>query len=128
MTELEKQLRSWTPRRPSARLKERLFGPAPDNDASVATPAVFSFAWLAPALPLMLVLCFLANQRGSMQLSAANGPGSFTGLILSNQSAAAWLTASTNGPQNILANTFEWTNAQSFRSSIRSLSAPNAGY
>lgn len=95
--------------------------------APAASPSIFSLAWLAPALPLLLVFCFWANQHGSLRLSAADGPVAFTGLMLSNQSAAAWLTSAAPRPQNILANTFEWTNAQQFRSSVPSLSAPKAG-
>ena len=59
MNPLEKQLRSWQPRRPSARLKRRLFG------FSFAPGAAWIIGSLAPAAAcLLLTLGFFdAHQR-----------------------------------------------------------------
>jgi hypothetical protein len=107
MNELEKQLHSWTPRRPSARLERRLFavGVAP---AEALLP--FRVTWLAPATAALMLTCVLFNQRYGPALSAAASPGPMVAMILSNQSAAAYLPGSFQAEQNNLpADTFKWT-------------------
>ncbi len=52
-------MRSWTPRRPSARLEQRLF-PSPATAGGPAeTPPYGALAWLTPAT-CALLLCFAA--------------------------------------------------------------------
>jgi len=60
MIELERQLYSWTPRRPSARLERRLFA-ARTVPADALTP--FRFNWLAPATAALALTCVLFIQR-----------------------------------------------------------------
>ena len=110
MIELERQLYSWTPRRPSARLERRLF-------AATAVPAdtlaPFRFNWLAPATAALALTCVLFNQRFGPAPSGSAGAGPMVALILSNQSAAAYLPGSVQAEQNNLpADAFRWANSR----------------
>ena len=106
MSEWEKQLLLWTPRRPSAALERRLFGGGPAPAAAVPP---FRFKWLAPATAALMLMCVLFNQRYGPTLSAAASPGPMVAMILSNQSAAAYLPGSVQAAQNNLpADTFRW--------------------
>ena len=119
MNELEMQLRSWVPRRPSAKLESRIFGQ--DQDSAELVP-VFRLRWLAPATVTFLLMCILVNQRSGPVLSITGRPGTFATAALSNQSVAAWLPGSFTGDQNGLpAESFEWTNASGLTSSDGSL-------
>lgn len=140
MNELEMQLRSWAPRRPSAKLKERIFAaePAPAQSAILLThhasriilyasrmthwlrPA--SFRWLAPAMAALFLVCVLLNQHSTPMASPATSP-MIAMILSSNQSAAAYLPGSFQREQNgIPSDTFEWTNGSGSTSSISSLS------
>jgi hypothetical protein len=104
---LEKQLRWWRPRHPSARLERRLFavGSAP---AEALLP--FRVTWLAPVTAALMLMCVLFNQRYGPDFSASANPGPLVAMILSNQSAAAYLPGSFQAEQNNLpADTFKWT-------------------
>ena len=116
MKELEARLRSWAPRRPSPKIEKRLFR-RPRTEAPSAVP----FSWLAPVTAVLLLACIVFNQHsGPTSASATNAP--LVGMILSNQSAAAYLPGNFQGDQNLItANTFEWTNGGRFTSSVRSL-------
>jgi len=107
---LEKQLLLWTPRRPSAKLERRLFAARP---APAETLSSLRFGWLAPATAAVMLLCVLFNQRYGSDLSAAATPGPLVAMILSNQSAAAYLPGSVQAEQNNLP-------ADAFRRSGRS--------
>jgi hypothetical protein len=104
---LEKLLLSWTPRRPSAGLERRIFvtGPA----TAEALPS-FRFSWLAPATAALMLLGVLFNQRYGPALPGSATPGPLVAMILSNQSAAAYLPRSVQAEQNNLpADAFKWT-------------------
>ena len=106
MSELETQLCSWTPRRPSARLERRLF-------AARAVPAdalaPFRLSWLAPATAALALACVLFNQRYGPSFSASGGAGPMVAMILSNQSAASYLPGCVQAEQNNLpADAFRW--------------------
>src|SRR2546429_7955031 len=93
---LETQLRSWTPRRPSAGLKARLFA-AP---ASPAPGRPLAFGWLAPATLGLLLLFVNFNQRdGALaRLAAASHQTPLMAVTLSNTSFAAyWPIGFANG-------------------------------
>ena len=127
MNELEKQLSSWVPRRPSARLEKRIFAPSfvAAGQSLVASPKApaFRFSWLAPATVAFLLMCVLFNQHNSQAISGSANPGMIA-VALSNQSAAAWLPGSFSRERNGLPNgSFEWTNGNGSTSSIRSLSS-----
>lgn len=111
MNDLEKQLLSWKPRRPSKALEERLFGVGAHAPAE-ALPD-FRLSWLAPAALAMLLLCVLFNQRYGAGLAGSPPAAPMVAMILSNQSAAAFLGASSQSDQNNLpANTFERAGAR----------------
>ncbi len=106
MIELERQLYSWTPRRPSARLERRLFA-APAVPADALAP--FRFNWLAPASAALALACVLFNQRYGSTFSTSAGAGPMVAMILSNQSAPAYLPGSVQAEQNNLpADAFRW--------------------
>ncbi len=114
MNELEKLLRSWTPRRPSARLERRLFAGAPAVEEALLP---FRLTWLAPVTVGLMLMCVLFNQRYGASLSGSASPGPLVAMILSNQSAAAYLPGSVQAERNNLpADAFEWT-------SVRAVSA-----
>lgn len=110
MNELEKLLRSWTPRHPSARLERRLFAGAPAVEEALLP---FRLTWLAPVTVGIMLMCVLFNQRYGASLSGSASPGPLVAMILSNQSAAAYLPGSVQAERNNLpADAFEWTSAR----------------
>jgi hypothetical protein len=120
MEELEMQLRSWVPRRPSARLERRLFGPRP----APHKPA-FGFRWLAPVTAAFVVLCVLMTQHNGPSNSLATPSNTMVAAALSNQLAAGWLSGSLAREQNALpTETFEWTNGNGWSSSNGPLRGP----
>ena len=103
---LEKQLLLWTPRHPSARLERRLFAARP---APTEALSLLRFSWLAPATAAVMLLCVLFNQRCGSSLPNSATPGPLVAMILSNQSAAAYLPGSVQAEQNNLpADAFRW--------------------
>jgi hypothetical protein len=105
-TALEKQLLLWMPRRPSARLERRLFAASP---APAEVPSLLRVSWLAPATAAVMLLCVLFNQRCGSGLTTSATPGPLVAMILSNQSAAAYLPGSVQAEQNNLpADAFRW--------------------
>jgi hypothetical protein len=107
MKELETQLRSWAPRRPSARLKGRIFG-----RREPGAPLSFSLSWLAPATAALLVTFGLLHQRHFPALAEKPGVFAFA-TVLSNQSAVASLVTGSQSEQNNLpADAFQWSNGR----------------
>lgn len=137
MNELEKQLRSWVPRRPSAKLEQKIFAsraPAAFGSGAATTVAEpagqeqtspsFRLSWLAPATVALLLICLLFNQHNIQALSGASESRTIIAVALSNQSIAPWLPGSFAREQNSLPNeTFEWTNGSGSASRISSLSS-----
>jgi hypothetical protein len=114
---LQTQLRSWTPRRPSARLKGRIFS----RSVSETPARPFAFGWLAPATICLLLLMFVTfNQRnGKLARLAASNQVPMMAVTLSNMSFAAYLPGSFVNDQNAVPpGTFEWTNNGHSHSSI----------
>ena len=123
LNELEMQLRSWVPRRPSAKLKRRLFRPEPAAEDRAPS---FRFSWLPPVTAALLLLCVLFNQHGSQALSSP-GSNSIFAVALSNQSVAPWLPGSFSREHNGLpTGSFEWTNENLTSSAIGSHSVSKA--
>lgn len=132
MQEIETVLRSWNLRRPSPALEERIFGierrakerAARTTEFQSTTPP-FAFRWLVPATAGLLLLCLLANPRGSQELSGSTNSRPMVAMILSNQSVIPYLPGSFKADENnVPADSFEWTNVSGSTSSIRSLSPP----
>jgi hypothetical protein len=125
LSELEKQLRLWTPRHPSARLERRLFAGGP---AAAEALLPFRVTWLAPVTAALMLMCVLFNQRYGATLSAAANPGPMVAMILSNQSAAAYLPGSFQAEQNNLpADAFKWNRGSSSPRVPASYSRPTGG-
>ena len=104
MSDLEKQLRSWIPRPPSARVERTLFAPRP---ARAAAAPSFRLSWVPLGTAVLALMCVLFNQRYGMSDSRRAGVGPMVAMILSNQSAAAYLPGSFQAEQNNLpADTF----------------------
>ena|SRR5688572_17288406 len=113
---LETQLRSWTPRRPSARIQKKIFR----HPQTVGRPAGMVF-WLGPVTACLLLVCGVLNQPGSATFTAVSRNDEFVAMILSNQSYAAYLPGSFQQSANRL-DTFEWTNGARSTSFVGSLS------
>jgi hypothetical protein len=114
MDPLETQLRSWQPRRPSAKLKRQLFGAT----SQTVSKAVWLLGSLAPATAcLLLTLSFFNSNNGISRVSARPEP--LLAMILSNQNYTAYETGhSQNRENNWSAITFDWTNRSGSTSSI----------
>ncbi len=116
MNELEKHLRSWVPRRPSAKLEHQLFAPrlaTATAAADAAAPEVphFRLSWLAPATLALLVIGLMFNQRNLSAFAPGGESRALVAVALSNQNAAAWLPGSFAHDQNTIpVEPFEWTN------------------
>jgi hypothetical protein len=127
--EIESVLQGWKPRKPSPHIHEQLFGirrQVQAAEAAAETPAgQFAFRWLLPATAGLLLLCLVANSGGGRGLASSTNSGPMVAMILSNQSAIAYLPGSFKTEQNnVPRDTFEWTNVNGSTSSIRSLSTP----
>jgi hypothetical protein len=112
MNSLEAQLRSWRPRRPSARLKRRLFG------TSLAPGAAWIVGSLAPAAAcVMLTLGFFNSHSGLSGLSYPHAQE----MVATDWSNAATVVDSFADKQNHWASvTFDSTNRSGFGFSISS--------
>ena len=116
---LETQLRSWTPRRPSAEL-DAIFAPALRR-APVRPRAL---PWVAPALAGFLFMCLIINQQNA-GLVGSQGASPMVGVSLSNQSYVAYIPNSYQ-PANNRLDTFEWTNGAGSVSPVHFLSPQRA--
>ena len=106
MNELEAHLRSWAPRRPSASLERRLFARRP---VAAELPPAFRLSWLAPAMAVLLLVGLFLNGHNSTAIGSSNTVP-IVAMILSNQSAAAYLPASFQHAENRLpADAYQWT-------------------
>lgn len=129
MNELEMELCSWQPRRPSAKLERRLFAPQPAGMVVPADSTVglrqlpgasrplpsFRLSWLAPAMAALLLICVLFNpHNNSPTVTGSASPGPMVAMMMSNQTLAAFLPENSQNEQNTLRNIFERTNLSRF--------------
>ena len=114
MNLLENQLRSWQPRRPSPRIKRRLFASTFSCEASG-----LSLRWLAPAAAcLMLALTIASQQQPGLSATSARHQA-VMGMISSNVNYTNILAENdVPGRNRILPASFEWTNLSRITSSI----------
>jgi hypothetical protein len=134
MNELETQLRSWVPRRPSARVERRWVAAQRAAAMALAAPDLleeqapaFRLRWLVPATAALVLLFVLFSQREGVGIGGSTNSSPLVAMILSNHSVAAYLPSTEAREQNRPpADTFEWTNGSGSTSSIRSLSGPRA--
>ena len=118
--QLEKQLRSWSPRTPSSKLKERLF-----DMAGVAEPAEgvraesrgwaaqgTPWGWLAPAMAVFMLGMFLyGNQAGLLHHFQSASASLLATASLTQPEFSTYYASVQHSENNTLRNTFEWTNA-----------------
>jgi hypothetical protein len=156
MEHLENHLRSWVPRRPSAKLERRLFGTglaSAAGGAHSAVPAIPHPAtylrWLIPATVAMILVFMTFSQP---QVGIATEPissGHFLALLSSNQRSAsigkqhnrvakatfedldsfgteARYESASHLQRLILSSIFHWTNDSGLTSSVRFLLGPKA--
>jgi len=78
LNQLEKQLASWTPRRPSARLKRQLFGAArqPADDASDFVAIMPIWLKFAPVMCMLLLITLFCMPRHNRATYLAVSGGS----------------------------------------------------
>src|SRR5487761_2256939 len=111
MDSLENRLRSCPPRRPSAKLKRRLFA-AP---ASLMPKAAWLLGSLAPATACVLLTFSALNPENARNLLRREP---LTAMVLSNQNYAAYASDNFKATENRLFSvTFDWTNHSGFPSS-----------
>lgn len=113
MNLLENRLRSWQPRRPSPKVKRRLFGSTAQREA-----INLSLRWIAPAAAcLMLAIAILNQESAFSRGSSPRQP--IVGVICSNFMYTNFLPGSRpqghNSPAPV---SFEWTNPGGFTSNI----------
>ena len=114
MNQLENRLHSWQPRRPSPKLKRRLF-PSKAAHRSIA----LSLRWLAPAAACLLLALTIVNQDGRLSTGSTRRDYMMMGMISNNLSATNFLPPShAQGRNGVLPLSFEWTNLSDFTSSV----------
>jgi hypothetical protein len=121
MNQLEKQLESWIPRHPSAKLKARLF-PLPVAPAAIEQVPVIR-AWLmsAPAVCILLLTMLLYSGHHPKQAYLAVAGGSNVLASLSSNLLAECATDMRGQRQNVwTAVTFDWTKEGSSPSTMGS--------
>jgi hypothetical protein len=108
MNELETQLRSWAPRRPSARISRALFGREAlarfrrERDLKASHSSAFLLNWLAPAVAAVALMFALIHLPGNSTHSNAPKTAPMIAVILSNQSLGSVLfEASNREPANV---------------------------
>jgi hypothetical protein len=123
---LETQLRSWTPRRPSAKLETQLFPRSPDAPRQ----RLCLLGWLAPAtVCLLLLVAVFSHRTGERTRRASSTQFPIMAVTLSNVSFAAYLPGSFVNDQNrVRPGTFEWTNHGHSPSSIPSFPPSRTNY
>ena len=107
---LENQLRSWQPRRPSPRLKRRLFPFTGGNDGHGVW-----LRCLAPAAACLLLAITIMNQEPGLAASSARRQPT-VGMLSSNLNYT--YTPSANDRNQVAPPSFEWTNLSDSSSSI----------
>jgi hypothetical protein len=122
MNWLEAQLKSWAPRRPSAKIERRLF-PRRRRVSELAR----ALAWLTPAAACMVFALAAVRQEGGS--AGAARPEYMFAMVLSNQTAANILHSDAAQPENrVMRASFEWTNRGGSGSSIRFMPLTNLSY
>src|SRR5215472_4159980 len=113
MNQLENQLRSWKPRRPSPKLKRALFGPTVRREA-----ISLSLRWMAPAAACLLLAIGIVRQDPGFSMRSS-GTGPLLGLVSNNLSYTNILPHNrSSGDNSVLPAKFEWTNGGTFSSNV----------
>ena len=116
MNDLESGFRSWQPRKPSVKLKRKIFAGLTGRIEPSG-----SFNWLAPALACMFLAFVVFNEENGISFSSVSSRA-MVAMVLSNGSSASYLPGSFDRTHNNLsADTFDWTNSGHSSSSMHSL-------
>jgi hypothetical protein len=115
MKTLEARLRSWKPRRASAKLEQKLFGRA-ELDPGVQALT----RWLTPLAACAILTVTALNHPNQTGERAAADAAEILAMSLSNQHYASYLPGSFQCEANRL-DTFGWTNGGRFPSSTLSI-------
>jgi hypothetical protein len=119
MNLLENQLRSWRPRRPSPKLKRRIFGAAARREA-----VTLSLRWLAPAAACLLLALTIVKQGPGFAVGSS-GTGPLLGVISSNLIYTNVVPHNgSSGDNRVFPAKFDWTNLTGFTSNVSPFS-PN---
>ncbi len=112
---METNLRSWTPRAPSPKLKDRLFR-SETVETEIAPPPEerpFSWQWFAPSTVLVLLTTFLLGHQGGMLgLSSTASPAVIANAALEkdNGGLSAYYLPARHSENNMVVVGVEWTN------------------
>jgi hypothetical protein len=120
---MEQQLRSWKPRSPSAKLKERLF---PSTEPLIVeAPGAFSgrWGWVAPVMGCFLALMAVSGSRSNQIVWISSHRNTdWLSAVTSNQSYAAYIAVGFHSEQNSLQqDPIEWTNRPRSSSQVGSV-------
>jgi hypothetical protein len=115
MKALETQLRSWKPRRPSAKLEQKLFG---RRDLAPGVRALTR--WLTPLEACAILTVTALNHPSETGERAAAEAAEILAMSLSYQHYSSFLPGSFQFEANRL-DTFGWTNGGRFPSSTLSI-------
>src|SRR5258706_11431396 len=109
---LERQLRSWIPRAPSAKLRARLFGGQAVPESQ--NPWQFSWRHFAPVTGILFLVMVTLSSRNVDSIYFAGSPSEslLAAMALNSQTAASYFTSVDSCDRNPLPReTFESTNA-----------------
>jgi hypothetical protein len=114
---LEKHLRSWTPRPPSAALKTRLFGtthPPVRTSAGAESNFPSPWQWLAPTMALFVVSMSIVGLPSATLTELIKAPVDDSAPLQPHQSqlAAYYAPSVQSGHNAWRVATFDWTNPQ----------------
>lgn len=109
MNELETHLRSWAPRRPSPKLKARLFGRK--ASAEETSPTSFRLSWLAPSGAAIAMICLFFNLRIDPIAHPDDAAKPLVAMISSNRSLGSSLLGPAPASARFIKDTFEFNDA-----------------
>jgi hypothetical protein len=111
LSHVEKQLRSWTPRQPSAALRAKIFDVAAasaDEVEAASSPArVPAWQWLAPAMAVFVIA--MMSWTDGAQSSFISTADQGTSSALNNPELAAYPSSAHSGHNTWPVTTFPWT-------------------
>jgi hypothetical protein len=103
--ELENQLRSWTPRAPSEKVKARLFGGAAGHAVATTDTRHPTWHWLAPAMAVFLFGMFVVGRQPG---GLGTGGGVLAQFVMSEPAEQARASHCANNSVQVM--TFDSTN------------------
>lgn len=109
-------MRSWTPRRPSPRIRARLFptGSAPEPEVSL----VSLWGWLAPAMAVWVLAALVLHKeaRGLRVWPTDSATGLVAAVTLHSPQLVAYVASKRHSDRNAWPGAcFEWTNEAASR-------------